>query len=150
MTIQDVWKQLEQIDRATVSLFRETGFSAADGLGSQVCHLADTYEDSFVRSSIERILDALTQIHEELCYLGKPSHGEHTLKKFPNGRYGYSGGDGAPHTFTCGECLEAKISDPYDGQKRWVPSRIEHDGQDYYLAGFRDMPLNGLTIRERW
>lgn len=149
MTVQDVFRQLHPISRSISRLLRDTGFDPEEGLGDNVCHLPDACEDAFLRDRAEEILEGLGDIHEMLCYLEEPSHGEHVLSRFPNGRYGYwDEAQEAVRTFTCGERLEAKIRDRH-GAWRWAMSTVEHDGMDYYLTGFYGTPMDGLTVRER-
>ena len=31
----------------------------------------------------------------------------------------------------------------------WVQTKVEHDGEDYYLAGYEDIPMEGLSVRVR-
>lgn len=149
MTIQDVFDRLRPIEKAAGKLIRDTGFDPDDGLSGKVRHLPDACEDAFLRDKAEGILGSLEDAIREICYLRKPLHGEHTLRKLPNGRYGYTGRGQAVREFTCGDCLEAKIRDR-DGNFRWITSSIEHDGLDYFLVGAMGAPLNGLTVRERW
>lgn len=149
MTIQDAFHRLYPIETAVTGLIRDTGFYPDDGLGSKVAPLPDACENAFLRDRLEGILDTLLDVGDELRYLRKPTHGEHTLMKFPSGRYGYPSEDGAVREFTCGDCLEAKIQDR-SGSCRWIISRLEHDGFDYFLVGSRGTPPDGLTVRERW
>lgn len=148
MTFHDVFEKLTTIDRAAVSLLNETGFHSDEGLGGSVHPLREPAEDIFLRDLTENMLESLELLHEELCYLKSPVCGEYRLEPFPNGRYGFFDKDGKIHVFSCGKTIEAKIQDRY-GRQRWVRSRIEHDGSDYYLWGHLDIPLTGLTVRER-
>jgi hypothetical protein len=148
MTLYDVFQRLLTLDQAASSLLRDTGFQSEECLGDSVCPLPDEAEDEFLRGQAEELLESLEWIHSVLCYLKLPHHGEYTLEQFPSGRYGYFDKDGDEHIFTCGRLLEAKIHEP-DDQQRWVRTRIEHDGSDYFIWGYRSVPLSGLTIRER-
>ena len=100
-------------------------------------------------SKLSDLMPLLYRLHQELMYFLMPCSDVHVLKKYPNGRYGY---DISPfevgRTFSCGSPIEALLYDE-DGYPRWVISRIEHNGTDYYLYGYRNIPLNGLSIRER-
>jgi len=31
----------------------------------------------------------------------------------------------------------------------WVQTKVEHDGEDYYLIGYDDIPMEGLCVRVR-
>ncbi len=147
MTIQNLYERLNRIIREAAGLSREAGFSPDEGLGEKVCHLPDICEDTFLRNNAEEILRGLEQIRLTLLYLGKPVHKEHTLHRFPNGRFGYCGKN-LVRVFSSGECLEAKIYDE-NGNPSWAVFEVEHDGTDYCLAGYHDIPLDGLTVRER-
>lgn len=150
MTIQNVFDRLRPIDQAASQLLLDTGYDPDDGcLGRDVRPLPDVYEDAFYRDKAEEILDHLGEICNTLRYLRTPSHGEHILAQFPDGHYGYRDGGSDIRTFITGDRLEAKIHDKY-GRKRWVLTTIEYDGADYFLRGFFDIPLDGLTVRERW
>lgn len=148
MNLNDIFERLYDIDRAAQALLAETGF-ACDGCSiAQVCPKPDDPDDLFLWDRVQELLEPFGDLHEKLLYLRTPAHGEYTLQLFPNGRYGYFGEDGRDHFFTCGDTLEAKIQDSY-GRQRWVRTRIEHDGSDYFLWGHSLIPLSGLTIRER-
>ena len=45
--------------------------------------------------------------------------------------------------------LEVLIYDDFEERYSWVASRIEHNGQDYYIVGLRDTKLEGLKARIR-
>lgn len=148
MTLFDVFERLRTLDQAASSLLRDTGFQADEGLGAPICPLPDEAEDAFLREQAFQLLNSLLWIHSVLRYLERPLHGEYTLRQFPGGRYGYIDNDGDSHTFTCGHPLEAKLYESC-GHPRWVRTRIEHDGSDYFLWDYRGVPLSGLTVRER-
>lgn len=150
MTILDVFDRLRPISQAARLLLEDTGYLSDGGkLTYDVRPLPDSCEDAFFRDNAVEILGQLSDISRTLCYLEKPSHGEHTLRLLPNGRYGYPGPNDLIREFTCGERLEAKICDR-DGTRRWVTTSLEHNGADYFLVGFRCTDLDGLTVRERW
>lgn len=69
------------------------------------------------------------------------------LMYLKNGRYGYREPDGRIMEFSCGHPVEVLIRD--GDILRWMPTRFEHDGRDYYLVGYPGVPLCGLTVRER-
>ncbi|MCD7804957.1 MAG: DUF5348 domain-containing protein [Oscillospiraceae bacterium] len=150
MTILDVFDRLRPICQAARLLLEDTGYLSDGGmLTYDVRPLPDCCEDAFFRDKVGEILGQLSDISRTLCYLEKPSHGEHTLRLLPNGRYGYPGPNDLVREFTCGERLEAKIRDR-EGTMQWILAAVEHDGAGYFLTGFRGIALDGLTVRERW
>lgn len=146
MTFDDVFEQLAAIDKAAVPLLKTAASHPDEGLRGYVRPLADTAQDSFLREQTENLLESLALFHAEFRYLTSPVSGEYQLTLFPNGRYGFF--DGNIHTLSCGKAIEAKLHDSH-GRPCWVKSRIEHDGNDYFLWGYPGIPLTGLTIRER-
>lgn len=149
MTLNHIFEHLCGIDRDAQTLLSLTGFTSEDGLALQVCPDPNDPDNLFLHDKAEELLHAFSKLHEELQYLKIPTHGEYLLQPFPDGRYGYYDERGRDHIFTCGATLEAKIRDNY-GRLRWVCTRIEHDGFDYFLWGYGRIPLSGLAIRERW
>lgn len=148
MTLYDVFERLRSLDRTASSLLLDTGFQSPEGLAFSVCPLQDEAEDAFLRGQAEELLELLERLHKVLRCLKRPPHGAFTLKQLQSGRYGYSDKDGKEHSFTCGKPLEAKVYDPYH-QPRWVRTRIEHNGSDYFLWNYPSIALSGLTVRER-
>jgi len=51
---------------------------------------------------------------------------EGVMKKQSNGRYTIIGSE-TDCELTCGDCVEVKSN------QSWIPMRIEHDSNDYYL-----------------
>jgi len=149
MTLDDILSRLCDIDHKAQTLISETGFEAEYGLGSQVRLNPDDPDDRFLRDTVENLLIPFEDLHEELLYLGKPTHGEHQLQRLSNSRYGYTDMDGSETSFTCGSPVEAKITDE-EGHPFWVSTRFEHNGNDYFLWNHRSVPLAGLAVRERW
>lgn len=148
MTFDEVFEQLTAIDTAAVPLLKAAGPCLDEGLWGQVCPPADPAQDSFLRQQTGDLLEALAFFHAGLCYLKTPVSGEYQLERFPNGRYGFWGGTGGLHLLSCGTSIEAKLHDS-QGRPCWVKSRIEHNGSDYFLWERPDIPLSGLTVRER-
>lgn len=149
MTLQTIFKRLADIDRQVQTLIREIGMDDDCELGDAITPNKSDPDEMFLFNELSDLLSPLCRLHRELLYLLMPCSDTQLLKRYPDGRYGY---DIRPfeegRTFSCGSPIEALIYDE-DGYPRWVSSRIEHDGADYYLYGYSNIPLNGLTIRER-
>ena len=148
MTLEDVFSRLQGIDRAAQALLRDAGFSSDTGFAEDVALLPDIPDTRFLKENIELLLEPLTRMHSLLSYLETPASPEYVLEKFPNGRYGYRDGEGSCREFTCGQTLEARMNNSF-GRQRWVRTRVEHDGSDYFIMGYGSVPLSGLTVRER-
>ena len=148
MTLKDVFSRLHEIDQAAQALIREAGFSSDTGSADNVPFVPDRPDTHFLKESIELLLAPLSEMHSLLSYLETPASPEYVLERFRNGRYGYRDGKGSRREFSCGQTLEARITDRF-GCLRWVKTRVEHDGDDYFIMGHRSVPLAGLTVRER-
>ena len=148
MIPKDVFSRLHEIDRAAQALIRKAGFSFDTGLAQNVPFAPDDPDTRFLKENVELLLDPLSEMHSLLSYLQTPASTEHVLERFKNGRYGYRDIKGSRREFSCGQTLEARIVDRC-GRLRWVKTRVEHDGTDYFLMGHGSVPLAGLTVRER-
>ena len=149
MTLNDIFSRLCDIDRRAQALISETGFDDEYSLGGQVRLNPNDPDDNLLRNAVENMLIPFEDMHEDLLYLKKPTHGEYQLQRLSNGRYGYIDVSGNEKTFSCGSTFEAKIPDE-NGRPSWIPARIEHDGNDFFLWKHRSVPLTGLPVRERW
>ena len=148
MTLEDVFCRLHGIDQAAQTLIREAGFSFDTGFAEDITLPPDNPDTRFLKESACLLLDPLEEMHNLLSYLETPVSPEYVLEEFENGRYGYQNENGSRREFSCGQTLEARITDRF-GCLRWVKTMMEHDGDDYFLMGHRSVPLAGLTVRER-
>lgn len=149
MTLQTIFKRLTDIDCQVQTLIREIGMDDDCELGDAITPNRADPDEMFLFNELTDLLSTLCRLHRELLYLLMPCSDVQVLKRCSNGRYGYEIHPFEDeHTFSCGSPVEALIYDE-DGYPCWVSSRIEHNGRDYYLFGYNDVPLNGLTIRER-
>lgn len=139
MTRIDIFSRLCDIDRSAQALIAE-----AAGPDRSVC-----LGEAPLKEPPADLPGLLEILHEGLDYLKTPTHGEYPLERFPDGRYGYLDGHGTRHILTCGSAVEAKITGAH-GNPRWVRTRMEHDGEGYFLWQLGHVPLEGLTVRERW
>lgn len=110
----------------------------------------ETSQDSLSpeqRFEYEQLLGIGAKLEEALTrwqYLQKSVVAEGFLRKNENGRYEIDGRE-----FTSGESIEVLISDPDFDETTWVKSRVEHNGEDYYLVGYEGVPMGGLMARQR-
>lgn len=148
MTPNDILVRLCDIDRMAQELISETEFDSDFGFGGRVRQNPEDPDDLFLTTAAEKLLIPFEAFHEKLLYLTKQTAGEYRLRKFPDGRYGYTDVSGCTRTFSCGNRVEAKIT-AENGRSLWISTRFEHDGNDYFLWQYRSVPLPGLIVRER-
>lgn len=90
-------------------------------------------------------MEKLDDVEDAIRYIAKPVREMGKLRKNASGRYElYSG-----HDYHCGSVIEALVSDGRYDVPYWARTRVEHDGVDYYLVGYREVPMQGLTVRVR-
>jgi hypothetical protein len=90
-------------------------------------------------------MNKLSDAKRRLDYLSKPVRFTGTLSRNSGGKYELKNG----HYYSSGNNIEALINDDDREYPYWIRSRVEHDGEDYYIVGFKDASLEGLTVRIR-
>ena len=48
-----------------------------------------------------------------------------------------------------GSLIEALLQGDPGEAPCWVQAKARHDGKDYYLMGYEDIPMEGLSVRVR-
>lgn len=106
----------------------------------------------------QQILGRLEKIQDSLSYYKRPVQEVSRISRNEDGRFETERG----HYFTSGNAIEFLRTEQifnygtgeYEDADIWTKSRIEHNGMDYYIVGYPDVPLPGLQVRvrgeERW
>lgn len=142
MNIQQLHNELSELNINIERILTQSGFDIHNDLYDMEC--GSDPDSLMLREELTDVLDHLDIASSILIYLNKRVAGEYTLHKKSNGRYGCEICE-----YSCGNRIEFY---GYDGdleKYRWYISRIEHDGNDYYIVGFRKVRLDGLKIRIR-
>lgn len=99
------------------------------------------------------ILDKLDRIHSALSYYDRPIREVSRIYRNETGRYetdkGYYYTSGSTVEFLRVEQVYNEETDAWEDAEIWTSSRVEHNGNDYYLVGFPDVELSGLKVRVR-
>ena len=99
------------------------------------------------------ILDKLDRIHSTLSYYDRPIREVSRIYRNETGRYetdrGYYFTSGSSIEFLRVEQVYNEETDAWEDAEIWTSSRVEHNGNDYYLVGFPDVELSGLKVRVR-
>ena len=53
------------------------------------------------------------------------------------------------HFYDCRSSIEALVTDEYHEVPYWTRTTVEHNGEDYYLVGYKGLSMKGLTVRVR-
>lgn len=99
----------------------------------------------FLKEQMQVIMGRLADAQERILYLARPIQEISRLHKNTSGRYETEQG----HYFCSGSPVEALVTDCEMGVARWVRTSVEHNGKDYFLVGYDDVGLDGLTVRIR-
>lgn len=105
------------------------------------------YEDAeqlFLLDELRGIIGKLDKAKLDIDYLNCPIKHISTLKKNSRGRY-----ETECREYTSGSGIEVFVYDDYDEREHWVKTRVEHNGEDYYLVGYKTIPMQGLKVRVR-
>ncbi len=142
--ISTIYAKTVAMRRDIKQLVRFSGYDESDGLNGVEIDRDDP-EQKFLRDEMQRVMKSLTDVLDTLEYLSKPFEEVSTLHMNSRGRY-----ETEDETeLTCGFPLDALIYDDFNDSCYWARTRIEHDGERYYLYGYKGIPLDGLEVRIR-
>ncbi|QSX05451.1 DUF5348 domain-containing protein [Sedimentibacter sp. zth1] len=144
MKSKEVMNDLSKIAICINNLFEKTTSSSFDDLDENIQY-EDDPNDRMLSCEIYYILEKLDDVKHTLDYINKNVKSEGCLMKNSNDRYELNNFE-----FHCGYSIEALIYDSDIEKDCWVHSRIEHDGERYYLVGHNDLVLDGVRARIRY
>lgn len=104
----------------------------------------DDEEQLLLLDEFKNILDKLQKAKSDIDYLNRPVVHTGYLHKNSGGRY-----ETRDREFTCGNGIEALVYDDFYDKQHWAKTRVEHNGKDYYLVGYSNIPMEGLKVRFR-
>lgn len=152
-TLKGIYEELEELQLKAKQIMYHANFENYEDLSDVEYDRMDA-EQLFLAYELKRILEKLDDVTHTLDYLGKPVKLVGMLHKNECGRYEMENG----HEFTSGCGIEYLATDDLycrynkDGEyvpiPYWCSSRIEHNGQDYYIVGCNE-PLENVKVRYR-
>lgn len=92
----------------------------------------------------QNVMRHLCDIYYTLLYQQREIIGEGVLSFNAQGYY-----EDKYHEYHCGDGIEYYFYDDWDEKYKWRTSRIEHNGNRYYIVGNPNIELNGLRVRHR-
>lgn len=150
MNINELLKSLSKLNFELKYLISKTKIDRYDDLSEVEADLNNP-EQLLLVDELCSAMQKISEASDTISYLEKPIKGEYILHKNSNGRYECSA-----HEYTCGNGIEYYAYDETEERYRWVISRVEHDGDDYYIVGSKwlrfdrnAVPLEGLRVRRR-
>ena len=123
-TIKDLQQELNTINQVLKDILKRSRFNEYSDL-SGLEYDSDSPEELLLVDELQDVLYRLDEASNIITYLNKPIRKKGILAK---------------------SCNEALV--PEEDRHKWISTRIEHDGNDYYLVGYKGS-LSGLLVRER-
>ncbi len=153
MTLEELSKELEQLRRQAKTLLNQSQFREYDDLSGVKYDKTDG-EALLLTNEYRDILYKLSDIEYSLDYLSRPVEYTDTLVMNELGRYCTKNGY---RTYTSGSGIEFEYREEiYNSEKEdweevatWRTSRVEHNGERYYIVGYSSVGLDGLKVRVR-
>lgn len=142
-TLKDLLTELYTVNTKIKSIIKASKFDEYDDLSGLNIDYDDP-EQRFLVNELRGAMTFLDNASSSISYLQRPIAGEYTLHKNSGGRYECSA-----HEYTSGNGIEFYFYDQYEERFTWAASRVEHDGNDYYIVGYKDLSLEGLRVRRR-
>lgn len=99
----------------------------------------------FQLRELKAIMGKLADIAGSIEYLFRPVLETGTLHKDESGEYRTEKG----YCYRSGSLIEVLLQNDSHEVPCWVLAKVEHDGEDYYLIGYDDIPMEGLNVRVR-
>jgi len=148
-TINDLSARLYSLNQEIKAAISESRFDEYEDLSGIKSDPRDPDQRQLVREYRD-IFDKLETASRAIDYLQRPAADPERLHKNSQGKY-----ETTKKVYSCGSPVEFLITEEIwpDGEpetvEEWRLGRIEHDGTDYYIFGYHDLPLEGLTVRQR-
>ncbi|MCC2821034.1 DUF5348 domain-containing protein [Lachnoclostridium pacaense] len=152
MKITDMSDKLNNLNNEIKRILSVSGYEDYNDL-SNVDYDNSSSEELLLMDEYNKIVEKLSDVNDTLVYLKRPIEYTGRLYKDSRGRYSIDN-----YTWTSGSTIEFLCKDDWhdrevDGEwvntPYWAISRMEHNGQDYYIVHYNDMALDGLEVRVR-
>lgn len=148
--IKDIFNEVEELNLKIKQVLCHAEFENYEDLSALEYNNTNP-DELMMLDELRSILTKLEEISHTINYLSRPVNKEGTLHKNSNGRYEMKG-----HEFSSGCGIEYLAwhcrydeNDEYVQTPYWCASRVEHNGDDYYIIGAKDIELEGLRVRIR-
>lgn len=153
-TIIDIMNELRALNPDIKQILSHADFENYEDLSGIELDRNDA-EQLFLLDELQTILSKLDDVSHTLNYLTRPIKAEGTLHKNSNGRYELKGheltsGSGIEYLTTDDWHMAYNDNDDYVPTPYWKASRIEHNGNDYYIVGADNLDtLENVRVRIR-
>ena len=142
--LQMALSEAVKLNRSISQFLKFSTYTDYDDLSGLDIDRTDS-EQLLLWEEIRRITDRLADVQECISYLTRPITEVSILRKGTAGKYRTAKG----HYYDCHSNIEALVTDEYHDVPYWTRTTVEHNGEDYYLVGYKNLPMNGLRVRVR-
>lgn len=151
-TLKDLQEEMHQLSFQIDKVLNYSDYRYADDL-SEIKYNKKNPEDLLLVDEYRSILEKLSDVQYQLKYLSLPVDFTDTLKIRLDEKYETQDNKVC---FPSGSIIEFLTTEEIMGEDGhftevscWRISRIEYDKDGYYIVGYKDVDLNGLTVRIR-
>ena len=142
--LQMVLSEAVKLNRSISQFLKFSTYPDYDDLSGLDIDRTDS-EQLLLWEELRRITDKLADVQEYVSYLTRPITEVSILRKGTAGKYRTAKG----HFYDCRSSIEALVTDEYHEVPYWTRTVVEHNGEDYYLVGYKNLPMKGLRVRVR-
>ena len=142
--LQTVFAEAVKLERDISRFLKVSTYPEYDDLSGLDIDFSDG-EQLLLLDELWRVAGKLADVQERIAYLSQPVTETSRLRKGTAGKYRTAKG----HFYDCRSSIEALVTDEYHAVPYWTRTTVEHDGEDYYLVGYKGLPMNGLRVRVR-
>ena len=144
MDINTVLGQMAELKIKIDDILRTSTYDEhADLRGLHVNH--EDSDQLFLVKELRSIMRKLADTGSSIEYLFRPVKEVGYLYRDEDGKYK----TGQGYSYRCGSLIEVSLQEDSGEVPCWVLTKVEHDGEDYYLVGYEDIPMDGLCVRVR-
>ena len=151
-TLKDLREEMHQLSLQIDKVLNYSDYKYADDL-SEIKYNKKDPDDLLLIDEYRSILEKLSDVQCQLKYLSLPVDFTDKLTIRPDGKYESQDNEVC---FSSGSIIEFLTTEEVMGEDGhfkempcWRISRIEYDKDGYYIVGYKDVNLNGLTVRFR-
>ena len=142
--LQAALSEAVKLNRSITQFLKFSTYTDYDDLSGLDIDFSDG-EQLFLLDELRRITDQLADVQEYISYLTRLVTEVSRLRKGTAGKYRTAKG----HFYDCRSSIEALVTDEYHEVPYWTRTIVEHNGEDYYLVGYKDLSMDGLRVRVR-
>lgn len=151
-TLKDLREEMHQLSLQIDKVLNYSDYKYADDL-SEIKYNKKDPDDLLLIDEYRSILEKLSDVQCQLKYLSLPVDFTDKLTIRPDGKYESQDNEVC---FPSGSMIEFLTTEEIMGEDghfkdvpTWRISRIEYDKDGYYIVSYKDVNLNGLTVRFR-